>query len=103
MATAREFQKCALVVGVLSTLEEKRADILNELEKDFGPIEAESPVLEFPYTDYYDSEMGQRPVRYLLLFENLVDPSELADIKTKTNEIEKTFADFLKCSWVIIN
>ena len=93
MATAREFQKCALVVGVLSTLEEKRDDILNELEKDFGPIEAASPVLEFPYTDYYDSEMGNRPVRYLLLFEKLVDPSELADIKTKTNQIETSFAD----------
>lgn len=93
MATAREFQKCALVVGVLSTLEEKRADILNELEKDFGPIEAASPVLNFPYTDYYDGEMGKRPVRYLLLFEKLVDPSELADIKTKTNQIETSFAD----------
>ena len=93
MATAREFQKCALVVGVLSTIEDKREEIIINLENEFGPIETTSPVLDFPYTDYYDSEMGQRPVRYLLLFENLVDPSELADIKTKTNEIEKTFAD----------
>ena len=93
MATAREFQKCALVIGVLSTLEDKREEIIKKLEKEFGYIEAASPVLDFPYTDYYDSEMGQRPVRYLLLFENLVDPSDLADIKTKTNQIETTFAD----------
>ena len=93
MATAREFQKCALVIGVLSTLEDKREEIIKKLEKEFGPIEAASPVLDFPYTDYYDSEMGKRPVRYLLLFENLVDPSDLADIKTKTNQIETTFAD----------
>ena len=93
MATAREFQKCALVIGVLSTVEERRAEIIKKLEKEFGPIEEASPVLDFPYTDYYDSEMGKRPVRYLLLFENLVDPSNLADIKTKTNQIETTFAD----------
>ena len=93
MATAREFQKCALVVGVLSTIEDKREEIIINLENEFGPIETTSPVLDFPYTDYYDSEMGRRPVRYLLLFENLVDPSDLADIKTKTNRIEKEFAD----------
>ena len=92
MATAREFQKCALVIGVLSALEDKREEIIKKLEKEFGPIETASPVLDFPYTDYYDSEMGKRPVRYLLLFENLVDPSDLADIKTKTNQIETTFA-----------
>ena len=93
MAKAREFQKCALVIGVLSTIEDRREDIIKNLKKEFGPIESASPVLEFPYTDYYDSEMGQRPVRYLLLFENLVDPSDLADIKTETNRIEKAFAD----------
>ncbi|MBR6086059.1 MAG: DUF4416 family protein [Spirochaetales bacterium] len=93
MATAREFQKCALVVGVLSTVEDRRKDILKALEKEFGPIEAQSPVLDFPYTDYYDGEMGGRPVRYLLLFRNLIDPSALADIKTKTNEMELSYAD----------
>lgn len=93
MATAREFQKCALVVGVLSTVEDRRNDILKALEKEFGPIEGQSPVLEFPYTDYYDGEMGGRPVRYLLLFRNLIDPSALADIKTKTNEMELSYAD----------
>ena len=93
MATARDFQKCALVIGVLSTIEDKRDDILKTLEKEFGPIEAQSPVLDFPYTDYYDIEMGGRPVRYLLLFRKLVDPGGLADIKTKTNEMEFSYAD----------
>ena len=36
--------------------------------------------------------MGGRPVRYLLLFRNLIDPSALADIKTLTNELEKQFS-----------
>lgn len=93
MATAREFEKCALVIGVLSTLEERREDIITALELSFGTIEARSPVLEFPYTDYYDSEMGGRPVRYLIMFHDLVDPSELAYIKTRTNLLETIFAD----------
>ena len=48
--------------------------------------------MDFSFTDYYDSEMGSRPQRYLLLFRNLVDPSDLADIKIRTNELEKLFA-----------
>ena len=93
MAMAREFQKCALVMGILSTSEDRREEITEILIKNFGPIEQQSPVLDFPYTDYYDSEMGSRPVRYLLLFRNLVDPSTLSDIKTQTNNLEKQFAD----------
>ena len=93
MATARDFQKCALVIGILSTSEDRKEQIISMLETVFGPIEAQSPVLDFPYTDYYDSEMGSRPVRYLILMKNLVDPSTLADIKTRTNELEKLFSD----------
>ena len=90
---AREFQKCALVMGILSTSEDRREEITEILIKNFGSIEQQSPVLDFPYTDYYDSEMGSRPVRYLLLFRSLVDPSTLSDIKTQTNNLEKQFAD----------
>ncbi|MBP5756774.1 MAG: DUF4416 family protein, partial [Spirochaetales bacterium] len=92
MATARAYSKCALVIGVLSTAEERRAELLSVLEKNFGPIESQSSNMDFSFTDYYDSEMGSRPQRYLLLFRNLVDPSDLADIKIRTNELEKLFA-----------
>ena len=92
MATARSYSKCALVIGVLSTAEERRAELLSVLEKNFGPIEMQSPSMDFSFTDYYDGEMGGRPKRYLLLFSRLVDPSDLADIKIRTNELEKLFA-----------
>jgi len=92
MAQAREFDRCALIMGVLSTLEEQHDHLVSILEEHFGPVEAVSPVMEFSFTDYYDSEMGGRPVRYLLMFRNLIDPSSLADIKTLTNSLEKRFA-----------
>ena len=92
MATAKSFTKCALVVGILSSYEEGREELLQMLEKEFGPLETQSPVMDFPYTDYYDDEMGGRPVRYLLLFRNLVDPACLASFKILTNSMEKHFS-----------
>ncbi len=93
MAEAKEFTKCALVMGVLSTAEERHGELIEVLEQSFGPVHTESIHMDFSFTDYYDIEMGGRPVRYLLLFENLVNPSLLADIKTKTNSLELLFAD----------
>lgn len=92
MAVAREFEKTALVIGILSALEEERTKLLSLLENAFGPIKAITPVLDFPFTDYYDEEMGGHPVRYLLLFERLIDPSSLASIKIMTNDMEKLFS-----------
>lgn len=91
MAKARPFEKTALVIAILSTCEERREDLLSLLEEKFGKIAKVSQTFDFSYTDYYDQEMGSRPVRYLILFENLVDPSELADIKTATNALEMQF------------
>ena len=92
MAEAREFQRCALIIGVLSTLESQHDRLISVLEENFGQVDMHSPVLDFSFTDYYDSEMGGRPVRYILLFRNLIDPAALADIKTLTNELEKQFS-----------
>ena len=92
MALARPFEKCALVIGILSTAEEKKDQLFAQLEAKFGKIAIASPVMAFPYTNYYDGEMGGHPVRYLLLFENLIDPSTLASIKTWTNALELDYA-----------
>lgn len=92
MALARPFEKCALVIGVLSTAEDKREQLFGQLEARFGKIAIASPVMAFPYTNYYDGEMGGHPVRYLLMFETLVDPSTLASIKTWTNALELQYA-----------
>ncbi len=92
MALARPFEKCALVIGVLSTAEERREELFSKLEAKFGKIALSSSVLDFPYTDYYDAEMGGRPVRYLLMFETLIDPSTLSEIKTWTNALELDYA-----------
>ena len=42
----------------------------------------------FPYTTYYDNEMGRGIRRQTAGFLNLVAPESLPDIKLRTNEIE---------------
>lgn len=92
MAIARPYTGCALVMGVLSSAEDVRDRLFEALEDAFGPVLKVGPSMDFPYTDYYDDEMGARPVRYFVMFRDLVDPSSLADIKTTTNALELSFA-----------
>jgi len=93
MALAASFCRTALVIGILSSAEERREQLFSCLEKEFGPIRKVSATFDFSFTDYYDAEMGARPVRYVLLFENLIDPSSLASIKLRTNNLEILFED----------
>lgn len=92
MAKATEFKKTALVIGILSAYEEKHDELIRLLTEHFGNILAESEVMDFPYTDYYDEEMSGHPVRYLLLFSSLVNPERLSEIKLLTNKLEERFA-----------
>ncbi|MBI5598239.1 MAG: DUF4416 family protein [Deltaproteobacteria bacterium] len=62
--------------------------VSGELEKEFGLSDYSSPLMDFGYTDYYESEMGGALKRRLLAFERLVSPAELAGIKLFTNGVE---------------
>ena len=44
------------------------------------------------FSTYYDEELGGKGQRLIFSFKNLVDPSRQAEIKTRTNEIEKQFS-----------
>jgi hypothetical protein len=92
MGKIGQFEHQKLVMGVLSS-DETLCERLNKtLTQSFGPVQEESQHTPFVFTDYYDEEMGQKPVRYFMVFENLVDPSTLAKLKIETNRIEQVFA-----------
>ncbi|MGA2402950.1 MAG: DUF4416 family protein [Syntrophobacteraceae bacterium] len=61
---------------------------LNALALDFGPLDFLSAPGAFPYTTYYNKEMGQEIRRQTASFLDLVAPQSLPDIKLRTNEIE---------------
>ena len=60
---------------------------------EFGPLDYVSPNLDFEkYTLYYREEMGQGLMGKLVSFERLIHPSQLADVKHVTMDLEKKFS-----------
>ena len=80
-----------LLVGVLTSIPEILPSVERELSALYGTIDSKSERFPFIWTRYYDETMGQPIYRYFLGFENLIDPSSIADIKVATNELESAF------------
>ncbi len=93
MGEIKCFPLYKLIIGVLTTVYLKKDEILEILSKEIGEIDYISPTVDFNYTDYYSSEMGDDIKRFFVSFKNLVDPSSLADIKIITNKLEKQFIE----------
>jgi len=91
MASAKPFEPNRLVMGLLLSRHALLDAVLAELEGLYGPIRAASTIRPFKESDYYDREMGAKPLRLYLSFTNLVDPSQLAAIKGQTNALEQRF------------
>lgn len=77
-----------LIFGLLVTSESVRSQCLERLIADFGPLDRQSSVEPFTFTDYYCDEMGRTIHRQYLSAERLVDMGDLPAIKNKTNKIE---------------
>jgi hypothetical protein len=89
----RPFAPEKLVAGILISRPELRKSLLEELRRHFGEVDYTSGDLPFGYTGYYDREMGVPITRFFVSFAPLVDPSALAQIKTRTNLLEGDFAE----------
>ena len=92
MGAIEPFAKNKLIMGVLSTLPEKKDELRHLLMEEFGPIDYESQEFDFNFTDYYVPEMGSGIKRFFYSFVNLVSPDTLPDIKIRTNGLEEKFA-----------
>lgn len=92
MGSIQEVIPVKLLIGVLtnSTVPLERVDDL--LAQAFGPIDYRSPAMPFTYTEYYTPEMGGHLQRLFYSFATLIDPGRLAEIKRRTNEMEKELA-----------
>jgi hypothetical protein len=81
-----------LFVGMLSSdgaLFEACKDLLRE---KYGPVDYESEIVPWGFTDHYLAEMGPGLMRRFIFFGQLADPGELAGMKTLTNRIEEQMA-----------
>ena len=89
MAKIKETKPVKLIMGVITCCAGTAEEAESVLTKEFGKIDLRSSVLPFDFTDYYEEEMGKDLRRMWISFEKLVDPQELAGIKTETNKIEE--------------
>ncbi len=59
------------------------------LQRTFGPVDYESPILAFTSTDYYEKEFGTDLKKQFVSFKRLISLEKLPSIKIITNSIEK--------------
>lgn len=82
-----------LVIGALIARPEQEGPLERELETLFGTVDFRTALLPFTYTTYYNREMGDTIFKKFWSFQVLIDPSDLAAIKEKTNLLETRFAE----------
>jgi hypothetical protein len=92
MGSARDAVPVKLIASLLAGEPDLIAETKAALVRIFGPIEIESELLPFVHTDYYAPEFGVMLQRKIVTFLELIDPSELPDIKLRTNELEWSVA-----------
>jgi hypothetical protein len=92
MAEIRHPLPVKLFVGILTSIPEILPEIEAGLASLFGSIDLRSDLFPFDQTHYYDEEMSAPIYRRFVSFSGMIDPSEIASIKIKTNEMESAFA-----------
>ncbi len=88
MGIPKELEKAILFTGILFGSD---ADLLRaerSIKKEFGPFADESDIFDWSHSDYYEDELGSDIKRKFILFDQIISPEEIADIKLKTNDIE---------------
>lgn len=81
-----------LVISLFMNNKDIFEPALLELKGLFGEVDMVSSWFNFDYTDYYYSEMGSPLFRKVVAFKELINQSDLAQIKEKTNLLEKQWA-----------
>jgi hypothetical protein len=82
-----------LFIGMLTSIPEILPEAEDRLTAIFGAADSRSELYPFDLTHYYDETMGTPICRHFFSFTELIEPSRLADIKIKTNEIESAMAE----------
>lgn len=84
------------ITGILAADEQCLEKALEALRGQFGDFDLVSDAWPFKQTDYYVKEIGTEPLRQFVAFDKLIDPGRLANIKHRTNQIEKQLSEKLR-------
>lgn len=92
MGIIRPPERAILFIAMLSMDERIVRECFLVLIKEFGEVLYETPIFDWNWSDYYKKEMGDSIKRTFIFFKEPIDSSTLAEIKLKTNEIERLFS-----------
>lgn len=88
MGEIKKYPPVKLIAGFIFKDEGGFLKARSLLERRFGNIDFESPMLGFTHTHYYANEFGSGLKRKFVSFEKLIQPQGLSKIKAMTNTIE---------------
>ena len=92
MGEVTAFQPHKLIIPALAASDYAEDALRSLVAKRFGEIEHRSEPIPFDFTRYYEAELGPGLYRVLFSIRELVDPSDLAQLKERANEIERETA-----------
>jgi len=81
-----------LFMGLIYKPDSSITNLLKMLEEKLGAINFVSEESPFNHSSYYENEMGEGLLRNLITFEKLIRRTEIVEIKTFTNKLEKVFS-----------
>jgi hypothetical protein len=88
MGTPKEPEKAILFAGLLFVNEVHLLRAVDLLKKNYGDAVDESDIFDWSHSKYYKDELGPDVKRKFMLFDKIISPEEIVDIKLTTNEIE---------------
>lgn len=92
MGKMRRHPKVKLISGLIAGREEWLEEAKDFLIEEFGPVDLESQIFPFGWTDYYQPEMGKGLLRKFVACEELIGPDRIKGIKIFTNKLEGRLA-----------
>lgn len=92
MGVPHLFEEPIVFIGSLFSDKTIFDQVVPLLQDKFGKILFQSNILHWEYSDHYSKELGSRIYRNFIFFDEIIDPSTLADIKLLTNDIEAIYS-----------
>ena len=92
MSKPRPAEAVKLLMGTIYTDGDLLKSILEVLSEQYGEIEFISARMPFHYTDYYTGEMGSPLIRRFIIFNTLIRPESLPEVKLLSNDGEDRFS-----------
>ncbi len=91
MAEIHKPKKVFAFAGLIFIKDFDTGVALKEFSGMLGGVIKKSDTIPFTHTTYYNKEMGEELLREWVLFEKLIYPDLLIELKRKSNEIENRF------------